>query len=128
MSKITSEIMHIVPPNIVGMMCGVLRATYSGGKITLLYSDGSEETANLEMTAGRTTSVEGFPMKRNPDITSERVMAIWSIADSPLSRDDASAQRGAIGSVVDYDSCAELYFVDFGRGAIACEADELRSV
>ncbi len=56
---------------------------------------------------------------------SVRVYAKRDIHDSPCSKVDGGAKRGEVGWIDDYDSAAELFFVNFGRGSIACEPDEL---
>ncbi|MFA7301945.1 MAG: hypothetical protein WC069_06565 [Candidatus Shapirobacteria bacterium] len=56
---------------------------------------------------------------------SVKVCAKRDIHDSPCSKVDGGAKRGEVGWIQDYDQCAELFFVDFGSGAIACEPDEL---
>lgn len=55
----------------------------------------------------------------------DTVRARRRIQDSPLAGMDSGAPRGSLGTVVDIDQCAGLVFVDFGRGAIACDPTEL---
>lgn len=56
------------------------------------------------------------------------VRARCSIPDHPLARIDGSARRGDLGSVDDIDTADGLWWVDFGRGAIACTPEELTVV
>lgn len=56
---------------------------------------------------------------------SDLVIALDDIPDCPASREDSSAHRGDHGVIDDYDDCAGLFFVDFGRGSIACSPDEI---
>lgn len=52
------------------------------------------------------------------------VVAKRDIKDSPLAKIDSSAHRGDKGEIV--DEADGYYMVDFGRGAIVCEASELK--
>ena len=55
-----------------------------------------------------------------------KVIARRNIQDSPLAVVDCSARKGDKGNVVDVDESAGLFFVDFGRGAIACSPEDVR--
>ena len=55
-----------------------------------------------------------------------KVIARRNIQDSPLAVVDCSARKGDRGDVVDVDESAGLFFVDFGRGAIACLPEDVR--
>lgn len=57
----------------------------------------------------------------------QRVRARRAIADSPAAGRDGSAPTGAIGEVCDVDHINGVAFVDFGSGAIACDAVELEA-
>ena len=56
------------------------------------------------------------------------VKARHQIIDSPLSLSDSSVKRGQRGEIVDLDFSANLIFVDFGNGAIACTPDEVTPI
>jgi len=53
-----------------------------------------------------------------------RVKAKRRIEDSPL-HDTPAVNRGTEGRVEDYDHSANLFYVDFGNGAIACVANDI---
>lgn len=44
------EVLQIVPPSFISLMCGVTHATYNGSTVTLHYTDGTTESARIQMT------------------------------------------------------------------------------
>lgn len=53
------------------------------------------------------------------------VKARRRIHDSPLAKEDATAPRGAIGSVEDIDRLNNIVVVEFESGVLLCDPDEL---
>lgn len=65
-------------------------------------------------------------MKEFPPYWRREVIAAADIPDSPLAEEDAGARKGERGEIQDTDPQAGHLFVDFGRGALLCDLDELR--
>jgi hypothetical protein len=66
-----------------------------------------------------------MPRTLDDFLEARTVRATRRIQDSPLAREDSGAKRGEIGVVEEVIKSDGLIAVDFGRGAVLCEVDEI---